>query len=63
MLARKPYSSDVSNEERSLLVPYMLLIREDEELRHHALSELFNGVRYVIRYGITYCAMPNDPPP
>src|SRR3954471_18385253 len=29
----------------------------------HALRELFNALRYVIRYGIAWRAMPNDFPP
>src|SRR4051794_5827948 len=31
--------------------------------RDHALRELFNALRYVIRYGIAWRAMPNDFPP
>ncbi|PYD77350.1 IS5 family transposase [Komagataeibacter sucrofermentans] len=61
--ARKPYPSDVSDEEWSLVVPYLVLMREDAHQRHHALRELFNGLRYVIRYGIAWRAMPNDLPP
>uniref|UniRef100_UPI000A5E736F transposase n=1 Tax=Komagataeibacter xylinus TaxID=28448 RepID=UPI000A5E736F len=61
--ARKPYPSDVSDEEWSLVVPYLILMREDAQQRHHALRELFNGLRYVIRYGIAWRAIPNDLPP
>jgi transposase len=62
-LARKPYPSDVSDDEWSLAVPYLTLMREDAEQRAHALRELFNGLHYVIRYGIVWRAMPNDLPP
>jgi hypothetical protein len=31
--------------------------------REHSLRELFNALRYVIRYGIAWRAMPNDFPP
>ncbi len=31
--------------------------------RDHSLRELFNVLRYVIRYGIAWRAMPNDLPP
>ena len=31
--------------------------------RQHALRELFNGLRYLIRYGIAWRAMSNDLPP
>jgi transposase len=60
---RKPYPSDVSDDEWSLVVPYLTLMREDAVQREHALRELFNGLRYVVRYGIAWRAMPNDLPP
>ena len=60
---RKPYPSDVSDDEWSLVVPYLTLMREDAVQRDHPLRELFNGLRYVIRYGIAWRAMPNDLPP
>ena len=61
--ARKPYPSDVSDDEWSLAVPYLTLMREEADQREHPLRELFNGLRYVIRYGIAWRAMPNDLPP
>ena len=63
MIRRKPYPSDVSDEEWSLVVSYLTLMREDASQREHPLRELFNGLRYVIRYGIAWRAMPNDLPP
>ena len=62
-IARKPYPSDVSDEEWSLVAPYLALMREDAVQRQHSLRELFNGLRYLIRYGIAWRAMPNDLPP
>jgi transposase len=59
--ARKPYH--VSDEEWHLVAPYLALVREDAGRRQHPLWELFNGLRYVIRYGIAWRAMPNDLPP
>lgn len=61
--ARKPYPSDVSDDEWSLVVPYLTLVTEAAPQREHALRELFNALRYVIRYGIAWHAMPNDFPP
>src|SRR5665213_819223 len=60
---RKPYPSDVSGEEWSLIVPYLTLMTEAAPQRDHSLRELFNALRYVIRYGIAWRAMPNDFPP
>ena len=62
-IARKPYPSDVSDDEWSLVVPYLSLVREDAPQRQHSLRELFNALRYVVRYGIAWRAMPNDLPP
>ncbi|MGJ0507726.1 MAG: transposase, partial [Methylocystis sp.] len=60
---RKPYPSDVSDEEWSLVAPYLTLMDEGAPQRQHPLRELFNGLRYVLRYGIAWRAMPNDLPP
>ena len=61
--ARKPYPSDISDDEWSLVVPYLTLMVQDAPQRQHSLRELFNALRYVIRYGIAWRAMPNDFPP
>src|ERR1700712_364901 len=61
--ARKPYPSDVTDDEWSLVVPYLTLMVQDAPQRQHSLRELFNALRYVIRYGIAWRAMPNDFPP
>src|SRR5690349_10544720 len=60
--ARKPYPSDVSDDEWSLVAPYLTLMREDAPQREHSLRDLFNGLRYVIRCGIAWRAMPHDLP-
>ena len=62
-LHRKPYPSDVSDEEWSLVVRYLTLMTEAAPQREHSLRELFNALRYVIRFGIAWRAMPNDLPP
>jgi transposase len=60
---RKAYPSDVSDEEWSLVAPYLTLMSEEAPQRDYKLRELFNALRYVIRYGIAWRAMPNDFPP
>ena len=61
--ARKPYPSDVSDEEWGFVAPYLTLIREDAAQREHGLREVFNGLRYVVRTGIPWRWMPGDLPP
>ena len=63
MTARKPYPSDVSDEEWALAVPYLTLLPETAGQRTHLLREAFNGLRYVVRHGIPWRAMPHDLPP
>src|SRR5918994_3368684 len=63
MIARKPYPSDMSDQEWALVAPYLALVREDAPQREHALREVFNGLRYVVKNGIPWRAMPHDLPP
>ncbi len=42
---RKPSPQDVTDEEWTFVLPYLLLSREDSRSRKHSLCELFNGVR------------------
>jgi len=63
MTARKPYPSDVYDEEWALAVPYLTLLPETAGQRTHLLREAFNGLRYVVRHGIPWRAMPHDLPP
>lgn len=60
---RRAYPSDVSDEEWLLVARYLTLMPEDAPQRQHSLREPFNGLRYVLRYGIAWRAMPNDLPP
>lgn len=63
MPSRKPYPFDVSDEEWALVAPYLTLLPEDAGQREHPLREVFNGLRYLVRYGVAWRAMPNDLPP
>jgi transposase len=62
-MARKPYPSDVTDEEWAFAAPYLALMREDAPQREHALREVFNGLRYAVRAGEAWRMMPNDLPP
>ncbi len=44
-VVRKPYPSDVSEEEWAFVAPYLALISEDAAQRKHSLREVFNGMR------------------
>ena len=59
----KPYPSDVSDEEWALVAPCLTLLPEDAGQREHPLREVFNGLCYLVRYGVAWRAMPNDLPP
>lgn len=61
--SRKPYLSDVSDEEWALVAPYLALLPEDAAQRSHSLREVFNGLRYVVKTGAPWRWMPNDLPP
>jgi len=60
---RKPYPSDVPDEEWPLIVPYLVLQREDAGQREHSLREVFNGPRYIVKTGAPWRWLPNDLPP
>ncbi len=62
-MARKPYPSDVTDEEWEFVAPYLTLMTEDAPQREHDLREVFNGMRYVVRGGQAWRMMPNDLPP
>lgn len=62
-MTRKAYPSDVSDEEWAIVVAYLTLLPEASGQREHSLRETFNGLRYVVRNGIPWRAMPNDLPP
>ena len=63
METRKPYPSDVSDEEWAFVVPYLTLLPLEAEQRVHDLREVFNGVRWLVRTGASWRYLPNDFPP
>ena len=63
MTTRKPYPSDVSDEEWAFVAPYLALLREDAPQRNHDLREVFNGLRWIVRTGSAWRYMPHDLPP
>lgn len=63
MSNRKPYPSDVSDEEWAFVAPYLALIREDAAQRTHDLREVFNALRWIVRAGASWRMLPHDLPP
>ncbi len=60
---RKPYPSDVSDEEWLFVAPYLTLMDETAPQRRHDLREVFNGLRFIARTGLQWRQMPHDLPP
>ena len=61
--SRKPYPSDVSDEEWALVAPYLTLLREDCCQRRYPLRELFNAMRWMVRAGAPWRLIPHEFPP
>jgi transposase len=63
MPTRKPYPSDVSDDEWAFIAPYLALVREGSPQRVHDLREVFNALRYIVKTGGQWRFLPNDFPP
>jgi transposase len=57
------YPSDLNNEEWAVLERLVPVASGQGRPRQHSLREIMNGIRYVLRYGIPWDAMPKDLPP
>ena len=62
-MARKPYPSDVKDDEWAFVAPYLTLMREDAPQREHDVREVFNGLRWMVRTGAPWRYIPNHFPP
>src|SRR5919204_4789800 len=62
-MTRKPYPSDVSDDDRAFVAPYLTLMTEDAPQRDYPLREVFNGLRWLARSGAQWRMLPNDLPP
>ncbi len=60
---RKPYPSDVTDDEWAFAAPYLTLMTEEAPQRRHELREVFNGLRFIVRGGLQWRLMPHDLPP
>jgi transposase len=51
MTSRKPYPSEVGDEEWAFVTAYLTLLPEDAALGHYDLREVLNGLRWIVRMG------------
>lgn len=63
MQTRKPYPSDVSDDEWEFVVPYLTLLPLQAEQRRHDLREVFNALRWLVKSGAHWRMLPHDLPP
>jgi transposase len=62
MTERKPYPTDVSDEEWSFAAPYLTLMTEDAPQRRYELREMFNALRWMARAGAAWRMLPTNFP-
>jgi transposase len=63
MDSRKPYPSDVTDEEWAFVAPYLTLMDPDAPQRRHDLREVFNALRWIVRAGSPWRMLPTNFPP
>jgi transposase len=61
--SRKPYPSDVSDEEWAFVAPYLTLMRPEAPQRRYDLREVFNALRWIVRTGAPWRSLPTNFPP
>ena len=61
--ARKPYPTDVTDEEWAFVAPYLTLMRPDAPQRVHDPREVFNALRWTVRAGAPWRLLPTNFPP
>jgi transposase len=60
---RKPYPTDVSDEEWAFVAPYLALVREDAPQRLHDLREVFDALRSLVHAWSPWRMLPLNFPP
>jgi transposase len=63
MSTRKPYPTDVSDEEWAFVAPYLTLMTPDAPQRTHDLRAVFNALRWIVRTGAPWRYLPHEFPP
>jgi transposase len=60
---RKPYPTDVSDEEWAFVAPYLTLMRPDAPRRRHDPREVYDALRWIVRAGAPWRLLPTNFPP
>jgi putative transposase len=60
---RKPYPTDLSEEEWSYIEPYIPAPKAPGRPRVHTLREILNAIFYIVRSGCAWRLLPHDFPP
>jgi transposase len=63
METRKPYPTDVRDEEWAFVAPYLTLITPAAPQRDYSLREVFNALRWIVRAGAPWRLLPHEFPP
>ena len=61
--ARKPYPTDVTDDEWAFAAPYLALMRPDAPQRVHDPREVDNALRWIVRAGAPWRLLPHEFPP
>jgi len=62
-MSRKPYPSNVTDDEWNFVCPYLALIDAESPQRVYDLRTVFNAVRWIVRAGAPWRYLPGDFPP
>ena len=68
-ITRKPYETDLTDEEWTILEPILKCALYDDKIktrghpRHYLLREITNAILYVLKTGCQWLNLPNDLPP
>jgi putative transposase len=62
-MPRRPYPSDLTDAQWAYLEPLLPRVRAGGRPRAHPLREIINAIRYVLRGGIAWRALPHEYPP
>lgn len=63
MTARRPYPTDVTDDEWSFAAPYLTLMDPQARQRKYDLRLMFNALRWMARAGAPWRLMPHEFPP